>query len=666
MERPFNPKVVTQASWTREKPKPKPNGPLLYVDRSYLSDSKSKWTPMSPRTKGRVKYARLTQLIFRVLALLGALGSLFCGIVIKNASTVVIWIMRIVPAVAILHTIYGVYHLSRSPVTRPAASQASYMLFASALDAAFTPFYAFIAFVGYQQYTQNLYHWDSFFANAETTHQVAQVAFICSVVNAGLHGLSLILAIFLAVIFRQISRLPPDMNPLEDNLTARPHKRTKSEIAEKHTSQSSMDSTDPLIGPPRTIPFMHTRTNSSGTEPRKSEETRKSRVTVASNHLSHAVNSSLEMPAEEQPNESCSHVPQISADSNYVPARPLEAMFPNSLEHETRPDIPDRDACLSPDSENWVIYPSRSPSPVNVVTSENVARRDPSSTYSRSNTTASTASSMRDWLTSAQRYGNTSTRGGYTSLTTTHEDYGNDEIDDISRQTTLYDDIEQDLGERHFGAFPDDSQHEDRSTLSFNPLAMNPPTPQPPTLQLPTDEASYHDTPSRRRIALSDIPNVPNNQPLSIPPLNSIEKKARFYGQPQENIMGQAANIEDEPRALEVGKRRNRLAKRASGKPSTYNALSQDDDENTENMPVNPSTIEGDRKGRVVSNSGADIGSSSTPYGSYISGLGVGRRRDVSGKIAEEGRSGSKLAFNNSNGQPASIRAAGWARFAGL
>lgn len=51
---------------------------------------------MSPRTKGRVKYARLTQLIFRVLALLGALGSLFCGIVIKNASTVVIWIMRIV------------------------------------------------------------------------------------------------------------------------------------------------------------------------------------------------------------------------------------------------------------------------------------------------------------------------------------------------------------------------------------------------------------------------------------------------------------------------------------------------------------------------------------------------------------------------------------------
>lgn len=49
---------------------------------------------MSPNTKARVKYARGTQLGLRLVTLLGALGSLFCSIVIKNAAVTVIWIIR--------------------------------------------------------------------------------------------------------------------------------------------------------------------------------------------------------------------------------------------------------------------------------------------------------------------------------------------------------------------------------------------------------------------------------------------------------------------------------------------------------------------------------------------------------------------------------------------
>jgi hypothetical protein len=49
---------------------------------------------MSPHTKNRVNYARRTQLALRVLTLLGALGSLFCSIVINNVATTVIWIIR--------------------------------------------------------------------------------------------------------------------------------------------------------------------------------------------------------------------------------------------------------------------------------------------------------------------------------------------------------------------------------------------------------------------------------------------------------------------------------------------------------------------------------------------------------------------------------------------
>jgi hypothetical protein len=49
---------------------------------------------MHHNTKNRVKYTRGTQLGLRIVTLLGALGSLFCSIVIKNASPTVIWIIR--------------------------------------------------------------------------------------------------------------------------------------------------------------------------------------------------------------------------------------------------------------------------------------------------------------------------------------------------------------------------------------------------------------------------------------------------------------------------------------------------------------------------------------------------------------------------------------------
>lgn len=49
---------------------------------------------MSPNTKKHVKWSRGTQLGLRSITLLGALASLFCSIVIKNAAVAVIWIIR--------------------------------------------------------------------------------------------------------------------------------------------------------------------------------------------------------------------------------------------------------------------------------------------------------------------------------------------------------------------------------------------------------------------------------------------------------------------------------------------------------------------------------------------------------------------------------------------
>ncbi len=94
----------------------------------------------------------------------------------------------------------------------------------------------------------------------------------------GLHLASFLTSLWLAITFQRICDLPPDMNPLESNLTARPshHKRNKSSVATyatenekrlstahsaKHRSEASWDS----FSYPRSVPFMHTRTQSQDT-----------------------------------------------------------------------------------------------------------------------------------------------------------------------------------------------------------------------------------------------------------------------------------------------------------------------------------------------------------------------------------------------------------------
>lgn len=64
-------------------------------------------------------------------------------------------------------------------------------------------------------------------------------AFLCSVIAGGLHVISLVLSLWLTVIFRKITNLPPDMNPLEDNLTSR-HKRNKSSISASTVSENRL------------------------------------------------------------------------------------------------------------------------------------------------------------------------------------------------------------------------------------------------------------------------------------------------------------------------------------------------------------------------------------------------------------------------------------------
>lgn len=53
------------------------------------------WKPMSPNTKAKVKYVRWVQLFFRICALIGAIGMLFCVICIKGTQGMEGWIIRV-------------------------------------------------------------------------------------------------------------------------------------------------------------------------------------------------------------------------------------------------------------------------------------------------------------------------------------------------------------------------------------------------------------------------------------------------------------------------------------------------------------------------------------------------------------------------------------------
>lgn len=190
------------------------------------------------------------------------------SILIRGVDVAACWIMRIVPGIAILHTVYGIYHLCRNAAGKPPASSALYHFFASFLDISIVPFYAFSALVARRESG-----WSSLLKSPSLTSIFSQVAFYVATAGGGIHFLSFFLSIYLAAIFRKITKLPPDMNPLEENLTSR-HKRNKSSITTV-TTTSGKSISDPLeskrssgatysdLSRPPTVPFLHTRTLST-------------------------------------------------------------------------------------------------------------------------------------------------------------------------------------------------------------------------------------------------------------------------------------------------------------------------------------------------------------------------------------------------------------------
>ncbi|KAI4288420.1 MAG: hypothetical protein L6R35_002317 [Caloplaca aegaea] len=251
-DKAWDPKAVSRASYAAslpQPPRPKQQGPL--IDAKEFNRHPDSYFVVHPRYN-RMDYPSSGK---------------------RSARTSAVSLTVEQPGVAIMHTIYAIYHLARSANARTPTSSASYMIFAAILDAGLIPFLVFTAIFAHDQYgepSSTPGHWASLFMFDTATTKIVRTTYLTSVVNGTLHVVSLMTSIYLAVLFRKISKLPPDMNPLEDNLTSR-HKRNKSELLDDRNSQANIGISskrgsrveEPLISPVRSVPFMHTRNGSS-------------------------------------------------------------------------------------------------------------------------------------------------------------------------------------------------------------------------------------------------------------------------------------------------------------------------------------------------------------------------------------------------------------------
>ncbi|KAK6219581.1 hypothetical protein QIS74_05083 [Colletotrichum tabaci] len=272
----FDPKAVTRASWEPKPRKQKPEGPLIAFNRHpdahlVLSHRSNNYVSLSPRTKSWIKSIRIIQLGLRVLQLLGAAGLLALLVLLTNIETLAGWVMRITPGVSMVHCLYAIYHLQRPAGGRSPASSTAYQLFASISDLGVMPLYAYGALSTHSSGAV----WKTRLVDQNLLKYFVPAVFYTFIGTGGLHLISLCTSVWLGFMFRKITQLPPDMNPLEDHLTTRAkHQRNKSSVATSASGESEKRMSTPLedrrpsgaphmdVTRPPSIPFQRTRAGS--------------------------------------------------------------------------------------------------------------------------------------------------------------------------------------------------------------------------------------------------------------------------------------------------------------------------------------------------------------------------------------------------------------------
>ncbi|OTA63810.1 hypothetical protein K449DRAFT_414129 [Hypoxylon sp. EC38] len=253
-EKPFDPKAVTRASWEPQpKKKKKQDGPLISINRhpdahEVPTGRISRFRPLSSTTKWWIKSMRYVQLFLRIFEMIGGAGLLTLMILISNVDPLTAWVMRITPGVVAISCVYAIWHFIRPANSRPPASSAAYQLFAGVMDLAVVPLYAF----GIISVMNHGADWKLIVtASKELTDALVQSEHYLLIAAGSLHVVSLGISIYLGLMFHRIATMPPDLNPLEDHLTSRmkQHKRNKSSVATSYTAVSDDSNSKRLSTP---------------------------------------------------------------------------------------------------------------------------------------------------------------------------------------------------------------------------------------------------------------------------------------------------------------------------------------------------------------------------------------------------------------------------------
>jgi hypothetical protein len=604
------------------------------------------------------------------------------------------------------------------------------MVFAAMMDTGLIPFFVFCALMSHADYSKNAYGWSTLFNISEISYKIIYAFFLISVTVGGMLIISLVLGVYLGLIFRKIAKLPPDMNPLEPTLTARPHKRNKSElVSEKHLSGATVVSSNNLIAGSRRVPFMHTRTDSADSVTLYNSSPHVSRLDLNKEDFArHSNLSPISRPTSAinpPPNARFAGAGLDSLENPSSRASKASSWL-SYLDYEGVPTPLSEEAEHALSNEVEQPASSRSPSPK--------AHRESKNWFARSARSSKVDLSKPIILT------NSSAQNSQTSLSVSDampnsarpsmQEYRQTTYDALNANAGVTQIQSQTLSVPPIHPFPN-------KIRSREPLAMNPPTPL--RSSFPTSTSDSPVTPATQRHPLHDNANGnarPSQQQTSRPSsFIGTGGKARFYGDLRNSIgSGSGNGFPDQHDVhVEVG------GERAQEDVSRVSSMSESDYSRTRTMETvssanfqvyhpagdeNANVMDQTRNNEASHNweaSGADDEedgnyvtyatnlsnatiptstsvpisqptfnsprqvSASTGYenpnqksnynvGGYAGlgaefGAGMGRRREVSGKVAEEGRGDADFYGNargGNNREEEKKSAAGWARFKGL
>ncbi|KAI1409359.1 hypothetical protein F5Y13DRAFT_193365 [Hypoxylon sp. FL1857] len=634
-EKPFDPKAITRASWEPQpKKKKKQDGPLISFNRHPDAHEVpigriSTFRPMSGTTKWWIKFMRYVQLFLRIFEMIGGGGLLTLMILIGNVDPLTAWVMRITPGVVAISCVYAIWHFIRPANSRPPASSAAYQLFAGIMDLAVVPLYAF----GIISVVNHGAEWKLIVtASKELTEALVQSEYYLLITAGSLHAISLGISIYLGLMFHRIANMPPDMNPLESHLTSRvkQHKRNKSSVATSYTAVSDDSNSKRLSTPlenyrssgaayedlsrPPSIPFMHTRTGSrdsyasaySKRDSRSDLPSRQYQITPG-NSPRNSVGGSL---ADQKRLSVATSTPRLAQRGSYTEV-PL---------HETG---------------------APSPSSSRPASSVTLAHSYPSPQQPTNASPTRVAKFTEAWYASESLINRTQERQrALNALERTRESR---QYEALNQRYNFDDSDSEHDSDRENGMIRPDSDDDDDDLQSSpinvtahlhpNPLRLNP-------VPVPAPSHSPPATPSKDITTRQKTPFRPSPRDSTGSALSEVDLNSRRVSGSQD-IADAAPATTSFWRRSTIGR-----SKGAGAGPRNRNSSIQPDGDfyskpYGELKPATPPIMLGVSNDNGNSNGNRQV-SSGNDYGDL--GSGTSYRRNVSGKIAEEGLAGSRYS----------------------